>query len=75
MIIKKTSLILMLLFSSSALIGCSSVAPWERGILAKPQMALDPHPLQSIQRAHHYSSREAGAASNASSGGGGCGCY
>ncbi|WP_428353467.1 DUF4266 domain-containing protein [Methyloprofundus sp.] len=51
------------------------MAAWERGTLAKPHMALEPHPLQSANRAHHYGSREAGAASNASSGGGGCGCY
>lgn len=70
--IKKLSL---LFFSGVILVSCSHVKPWERGHLAKPQMALDPHPLQSNTRIHHYGSREAGAPSNASSGGGGCGCY
>jgi len=54
--------------------GCSAVQPWERGILAKPQMALDPHPLQSELRGHNYGSREA-AGSGISGSGGGCGCY
>jgi len=54
--------------------GCANVQPWERGNLAKPQMALDPHPLQSSLRAHNYGSREAGDSGNAAQGGG-CGCY
>jgi len=65
----------LLIFSCAVLISCTHVAAWERGKLAKSHMALDPHPLQSTNRGHHYGSREAGAASNASSGGGGCGCY
>jgi hypothetical protein len=55
------------------LCGCTTVQPWERGMLAKPQMALDTYPLQSAIRAHNYGSREAGAGSNAGQGGG-CGC-
>ena len=54
--------------------GCAEVQPWERGNLARPQMALDPYPLQSALRAHNYGSREAGASSNSAQGGG-CGCY
>jgi Domain of unknown function (DUF4266) len=57
------------------LIGCAPVQPWERGNLAKPQMALDPYPLQSALRSHNYGSREAAAGGNAAQGGGGCGCY
>ena len=66
---------LTLLFFSIGLSGCASVAPWERGILAKPQMALDPNPLQSSMRMHNFASREAAASTNASGGGGGCGCH
>lgn len=65
-----TILILSCLWMS----GCTSVAPWERGTLAKPHMATDPHPLQMIMSAHNYSSREAAASTHAA-GGGGCGCY
>ena len=58
-----------------ALTGCANVAPWERGNLAKPEMGLDPHPLQSEIQSHNYSSREAAPSHKSSSGGGGCGCY
>ena len=56
------------------LTACAPLEPWERGNLAKPQMALDPHPLQSALRSHNYGSREAGGSSNSAQGGG-CGCY
>jgi len=54
--------------------GCAEVAPWQRGALAKPHMALDPYPMQSTAQAHIYSSREAAAGGGAGEGGG-CGCY
>ncbi|CAK0758854.1 DUF4266 domain-containing protein [Gammaproteobacteria bacterium] len=54
--------------------GCAPVAPWERGTLAKPHMAVDPYPLQSTLRDHVQGSREAAAGASAT-GGGGCGCY
>ncbi|WP_292919139.1 DUF4266 domain-containing protein [Nitrosomonas sp.] len=57
------------------LTGCVSVAPWERGNLAKTQMEVDPYPLQSEIQSHNYSSREAAPSHKSSSGGGGCGCY
>jgi hypothetical protein len=55
------------------LTGCT-VNAWERGTLAKPQMAVDLHPMQSALRAHNYGSREA-ASGTSSASGGGCGCY
>jgi len=65
----------LLLAGSSLLTGCTHVEAWQRGTLAKPQMAVDPTPLQSHIRSHYYISREAGASINTSGGGGGCGCY
>lgn len=56
------------------LIACARVAPWERGYLAKPQMALEPNPAQRALREHTYMSREAASGGSAGSGGG-CGCY
>lgn len=56
------------------LTGCTTVEPWERGNLAKPQMAAEAHPMQSAVRAHIHGSREAGGGGQASEGGG-CGCY
>lgn len=57
-----------------ALAGCGTIEPWERGTLAKPQMALSPLPQQGAARAHVQASREAGNAATAAQGGG-CGCY
>jgi len=54
--------------------GCASVAPWERGNLAKPQMSFDRNVAQSELRSHAYSAREAAVSGNAGAGGG-CGCY
>lgn len=53
---------------------CTTVAPWERGELARPHMAVDPAPLRSALRNHVHSSREAAAMGGAADGGG-CGCY
>ncbi len=49
------------------------VPPWERGQLARPEMAWDPDPMQAALRQHIYFSKEATAGA-ASAGGGGCGC-
>jgi len=65
----------LILLISVSLMGCVNVAPWERGNLAKPQMILDPYPLQSEIQSHNYSSREAAPSHKSSAGGGGCGCY
>ncbi|MGH8589078.1 MAG: DUF4266 domain-containing protein [Gammaproteobacteria bacterium] len=54
--------------------GCAPVAPWERGRLAEPHMALEPHPALRALRAHTYMSREAALAGGTGAGGG-CGCY
>ncbi|MCW5618980.1 MAG: DUF4266 domain-containing protein [Nitrosomonas sp.] len=55
--------------------GCANVAAWERGYLAKPQMAIEPNPLQHHIQLHNYFSREAAASTHSADGGGGCGCY
>lgn len=68
---KRSPLLLVLYLSLPA---CAPVAPWERGYLAKPHMALDPYPQQAAIREHVHSSREAGAKAQ-TAGGGGCGCY
>jgi hypothetical protein len=53
--------------------GCSTVQPWQRGDLARAEMALDPDPLLATYRQHVEFSKEA-ASGGASLGGGGCGC-
>jgi len=58
-----------------ALGGCATqtVAPWERGRLARWDMQLDPDGLEAAMREHTYSSKEAVAGKLAPAGGG-CGC-
>lgn len=53
--------------------GCSPVAPWERGTLAKPEMAVNPHPQLNAFRDHIFNSKEASQGGH-SGAGGGCGC-
>ncbi|MGH8539892.1 MAG: DUF4266 domain-containing protein [Stenotrophobium sp.] len=55
--------------------GCaaSQVKPWQRGDLARPEMAFDADSQAAAQREHTYESKEA-ASGGPSLGGGGCGC-
>lgn len=54
--------------------GCATqVAPWERGNLARPEMALEPYPLDTLFRQHTFFSKEA-VTGGYGIGGGGCGC-
>lgn len=60
----------------AAVSGCESlpsVQPWEKGNLAKPEMAFDPDALETRFTDHIYFSKEA-ASGGSSVGGGGCGC-
>lgn len=61
---------------AAAVCGCESmpnVQPWEKGNLAKPEMAFDSDPLETRFSEHIYFSKEA-ASGGSSVGGGGCGC-
>ena len=69
----KKLLYVAILFSMS-LPACTSVAPWQRGKLAQPQMAVDPIPLHRVYREHIFNSRE-GLMNIGVFQGGGCGCY
>ena len=53
--------------------GCAPVAPYQRGFLARPDMAFEnaPGTAQALEKT--YSAKEA-ASGSASVGGGGCGC-
>ncbi|MCX7056902.1 MAG: DUF4266 domain-containing protein [Proteobacteria bacterium] len=70
----KLSIALAVVGTACLSTGCTSVAAWERGNLAKPIMAADPLPLQSSLRVHIYASREAAGAATFGAAGGGCGC-
>jgi hypothetical protein len=55
--------------------GCANVGvqPWERDVLAKPEMSLDADPLDAAIDDHIYFSKEASSGGRGF-GGGGCGC-
>jgi hypothetical protein len=55
--------------------GCSTVGvePWQRDILAKPEMALNASPISTAIDDHIYFSKEA-TSGGRSLKGGGCGC-
>jgi Domain of unknown function (DUF4266) len=62
----------VLLIAAALLAGCASVAPWERGHLARPDMGLEPSAaLRALDKT--YAAKEAGSG-GAAVGGGGCGC-
>jgi len=65
--------IVLILLSAFMLQSCSTVKPWERDLLAEPQMQLVPDPLDNVLSEHIYFSKEA-ATGGAGVGGGGCGC-
>lgn len=63
------SFILVLLLTT----GCTTVQPWEKNHLAKPEMTWQADALQGSLHSHIYHSKEGSSGSN-STAGGGCGC-
>ena len=73
------------LFTCLILPGCSlynsaneafnieEIKPWERNILAREDMQLDPDPVRTFSDEHIYFSKEASTGGRGV-GGGGCGC-
>ncbi|MBK8958895.1 MAG: DUF4266 domain-containing protein [Proteobacteria bacterium] len=70
----RVSAAVLVVVASAASVGCAEVQVWQRGRLARPDMALRPYPAQRALREHVYMSREA-ALGGATAAGGGCGCY
>lgn len=61
---------------AGALGGCANLQPpqpWEKGVLAKPEMSMNRDPLEDRFDQHIYTSKE-GASGGYGVGGGGCGC-
>lgn len=58
---------------AAASLGCAAVSPWERGTLARDEMAWEPDPVEALRKSHVYFSKEA-STGGGSAGGGGCGC-
>jgi|TARA_B110000967_G_C18849193_1_gene543681 hypothetical protein len=55
------------------LVSCADVRAWERGYLAREEMAWAPDALESSLNDHIFFSKEASSGGN-SAAGGGCGC-
>lgn len=70
--IKRSCLIVFLLLTAVLQMGCS-VAPWERGNLAKKQMLVVPNLNRTALRRHVFDSKEASIGGMGAAGGG-CGC-
>jgi hypothetical protein len=52
---------------------CSTVQPWERGMLARPEMQWQPDLLEARLEQQIYTSKEASSGGTGAAGGG-CGC-
>lgn len=67
--------IALALLAASLAAGCAAarVKPWDRDLLAQPEMRFVPCPMISAIDQHIYFSKE-GATAGADVGGGGCGC-
>ena len=72
---KTIGLLVALAATAMLLEGCSSlgVKPWQRGILAKPEMSLNCDPLTIAYDDHIYFSKE-DISGGRGFAGGGCGC-
>ena len=64
---------LLLAALALAAAGCTTVAPYQRGQLARPDMAFDASPGNMRALEKTFGAKEA-ASGGASVGGGGCGC-
>jgi hypothetical protein len=70
-LLRSTTLLFVLATIASS--GCTTVKPWDRDMLSRPDMAFDTDPLETSRRDHVYFSKEA-TPPGGGAGGGGCGC-
>ena len=70
----RTLFALCALAAALACTGCAAaVKPWDRDLLARPEMRLVPHPMLTAVDDHIYFSKE-GSTGGMDVAGGGCGC-
>lgn len=69
------SRLLVTLLSAAVLSGCADLGakPWQRGVLARPDMQLEADAVQAGLDDHIYFSKEASSGGRGFAGGG-CGC-
>ena len=66
-------LLIIAAVAAAACAGCSGPRPWEKDLMARPEMQLTPYPLQTAADEHVYFSKEASSGGRGFAGGG-CGC-
>ena len=59
--------------TAMSLTGCAGVEPWDRDVLARPDMQIVSDPIEAATDEHIYFSKEASSGGQGF-GGGGCGC-
>jgi hypothetical protein len=69
----KTFIAVIAIVAGMAAAGCAEVKPWQRNILAQPEMQLERDFMDTYVDEHIYFSKEA-ATGGRGIGGGGCGC-
>jgi hypothetical protein len=69
--IKRVTLLATLTIGGLA--GCAGVEPWDRDVLARPEMQIVSDPIEAAADEHIYFSKEASSGGQGF-GGGGCGC-
>ncbi len=62
-----------LLLVTALCTACETVEPWQRGTLARPDMAWQPDVMEATLNDHIYFSKEASSGGGQAAGGG-CGC-
>ncbi len=70
---KKIYLLCFCISGLFCIAGCETVAPWERDLLARPEMLLDPNRNAAALKDQVYFSKEA-SSGGAAAAGAGCGC-
>ena len=73
--IARPLLLLLCLTAANLCASCGGIGPrpWEKDLMAKPEMQLTPYPLQTAADEHIYFSKEASSGGRGFAGGG-CGC-
>jgi len=69
----KRTVRIALLTVIGGLAGCATVEPWDRDVLARPDMQIVSDPSEVAADEHIYFSKEASSGGQGF-GGGGCGC-
>jgi uncharacterized protein YceK len=66
-------LLLLCLIVTAVFTGCSSVSPWEKGLLGDPAVQFSSEQKGAVYEQHMLNSREASSGGYGGAGGG-CGC-